>query len=535
MNSFRPRNEMNKMTTIKFYSRKELENVLKSSKTKISVSDKSAIVKEAKKRDWVGQLKITRDRIYIMGEPIIRFIEEDEELKYPDVYYLPTLFTLDKAGKERIWKIWVEDNVVRRLQGLVDGKKQTYEREYFGKNIGKKNETTSDEQAKQEAETLWTKQLDKGYLPKCEEGLALIKKLEKETSKSGGHNINSTAVIGGRKGKKITETNNLAVDKVDVYIKPMKASEWELEDPQDHTSVKSKVIKYFNFDEGVYLQTKLDGWRCVARLQTTSTGEVCVLTTNNGKQYPWFRNLRDEITEFLKKNKGKYLDGLDGELYSHELYDSEGNLMNDEMRFNRISSTCSISRKTPDPLEDQMQFIVFDLVDLSGEKTQDERINLLKRLFKNKPKKVENVKLCETVTIFSIDDVYKFHDTFSQDGYEGVILRSKDLNYTNKRSLSMRKYKYFIDREYTLIDVEKKKGVEDEYFVWVCIDENIIDSKSGEYKRFKAKPTGTTEEREEWYRNYTNFLGMKLKVKFQEYTEEGVPRFPVASGIREDQ
>ena len=68
---------------------------------------------------------------------------EEEELIYENSYYLPVLYNIDKSKKERMWKVWVTDDTVHRVQGLVDGKKQTYERSYKGKNIGKKNETSS--------------------------------------------------------------------------------------------------------------------------------------------------------------------------------------------------------------------------------------------------------------------------------------------------------------------------------------------------------------------------------------------------------
>ena len=41
-------------------------------------------------------------------------------------------------------------------------------------------------------------------------------------------------------------------------------------------------------------------------------------------------------------------------------------------------------------------------------------------------------------------------------------------------------------------------------------------------------------ERERYYNNYLDYIGQLLTVKFQEYTEDGVPRFPVAKGFREE-
>jgi hypothetical protein len=468
---------------------------------------------------------------------------DDEELVYPDTYYLPILFSIDKSGSERMWKIWVEDKTVHRIQGLVKGKKQPYQRVYKAKNIGKKNETSPEEQAKQSAEKTWVDQITKGYFPKCNEGKAMLKRVQKASSTTGGHNINAGAAIRGRKGKTVSSKNvSFAVGGIQTFIKPMKAGVWELSDTNNPKSVIPKVLKYFNFDEGgVYMQPKLDGWRCIARVQNTPDGIKCVLTTNNGKQYKWFEKLRNEIIKFAKGKEKLMLDGLDGELYIHRLVDKNGVGLDDVARFSTICSMAALARKEPHEMEDQMTLVVFDLVELTGKLTQDDRFSNLKELFSEQHNKnvitttTHQVQLCETRVANFLEEVIDYHDDVAQRGYEGVIIRSRDLVYTDKRSLKMRKYKNFIDREYTIIDVEKDEGVADEYFVWVLMDSEIIDYNTGKPKRFKAKPKGVREDREYWYQNYLEYLGKPMTVKFQEYTEDRIPRFPVAVGIREDQ
>ena len=464
--------------------------------------------------------------------------DEDEELEYPDTFYLPILFVLDKLQRERMWKIWVIGDTVHRLQGIVTGKKQTYTRTYKGKNIGRKNETSSEEQAKQSAETMWIKQLDKGYLPKCKEGKAMFKRVK--NASEGGHNMNAGASIRGRKSKSVTKKNNFIVSKIHTEIKPMKAATWDLADPKDPKSVLSRVTKYFNFDEGVYLQLKLDGWRCVARKQRrpsphgsgVGTPEI-VLTTNSGKQYPWFSHLREELLELFEGNEKLILDGLDGEVYTHCILDNKGEELDEKARFQTIQSICGLARSKPHELETQLGFVVFDLVDLSGKYDQDQRFARLKKLFKGHPTS-SKISMCRTKVANFIEEVYDFHDEVAQEGYEGVIIRSRDLTYTQKRSLRMRKYKYFIDREYPIVDVKKNDGVADEHFVWVCHDPEILDPKTGEPRRFKAKPMGSAEDKVYWYSNYLEYLGKPLTVKFQEYLDSGVPRFPIAKGIREE-
>jgi DNA ligase-1 len=143
--------------------------------------------------------------------------------------------------------------------------------------------------------------------------------------------------------------------------------------------------------------------------------------------------------------------------------------------------------------------------------------------------------MAETRKVNFYEEVMDYHDEVAQQGYEGVIIRARDAKYIQKRSLSMRKYKNFLDSEYPIIDVKKDEGVEDKYFVWVLHDPDLIDPKTGSPKIFYAKPTGSDEDRESWYENYLEYIGKMMKVKYQELTEDGVPRFPIALGIREDQ
>lgn len=468
-------------------------------------------------------------------------ILDSEELEYPDVYYLPILFSIDKNKKERMWKIYVSDDTVHRIQGLTQGKKIPYSRVFKGKNIGKKNETSPHEQAKQAAETMWVKQIDKNYFPKCKEGKALLAKIRKSTSSTGGHNINAGAAIRGRNTKNIKRKASLAVKTVQTKITPMKAGVWELSDSEDPHSVLPKVIKYFNFDEGVYVQPKFDGWRAVARVQFSGGEHVggereVVFTTNNSKQYPWFEHLRKEVLELISTPAiaKLALDGLDGEFYAHRIVDEKGEGLSDEARFSTISSMCGVARSEPHPLETQMQFHVFDLVDLSGKLTQDQRFANLKKIFRG-VKSSPNIILSPTKIARNIKDITRYHNLFAQEGYEGIIIRSRDLIYIQKRSMYIRKYKHFIDREYPIIDVRKDEGVDDEHFVWVCHDPSVIDPKTQRPKRFKAKPRGCREDKVYWYENYLEYIGMPLTVRFQEYSDDGVPRFPIGIGIREDQ
>ena len=76
----------------------------------------------------------------------------------------PKLYKITSTNNIQEWEIWVEGNIIHKRHGLQDGKKQhTTETIAEGKNIGRSNETTPEEQAIFEANALWVKKRDKDY------------------------------------------------------------------------------------------------------------------------------------------------------------------------------------------------------------------------------------------------------------------------------------------------------------------------------------------------------------------------------------
>ena len=75
-----------------------------------------------------------------------------------------TLYSKDSTGKIRVWSMVQEGNKYHTISGVKDG--QLVVSEYTtveGKNTGKKNETTAEEQAVAEIKSAYAKQLKHGY------------------------------------------------------------------------------------------------------------------------------------------------------------------------------------------------------------------------------------------------------------------------------------------------------------------------------------------------------------------------------------
>ena len=76
----------------------------------------------------------------------------------------PVLYKYTSKGQVQQWQIKVEDDHFYTIEGIVDGKLTTSLPTYCkGKNIGKKNETTDQQQAILEATAKHQKKIDSGY------------------------------------------------------------------------------------------------------------------------------------------------------------------------------------------------------------------------------------------------------------------------------------------------------------------------------------------------------------------------------------
>ncbi len=74
---------------------------------------------------------------------------------------MKTLYKKDSKGKIRQWDVSVTDSTITVSSGLLDGKKTSQVTTCKGKNIGKANETSPEEQALLEAQAKWTKQVER--------------------------------------------------------------------------------------------------------------------------------------------------------------------------------------------------------------------------------------------------------------------------------------------------------------------------------------------------------------------------------------
>jgi ATP-dependent DNA ligase len=74
-----------------------------------------------------------------------------------------TLYNKSSKGKTKMWSIWLEGNEVVKEWGYLDGKTQVTRDSVKGKNIGKANETSDEEQAQFEMDRAIRLKREEGY------------------------------------------------------------------------------------------------------------------------------------------------------------------------------------------------------------------------------------------------------------------------------------------------------------------------------------------------------------------------------------
>tara|TARA_R110000796_G_scaffold181330_1_gene297905 strand:+ start:42464 stop:43519 length:1056 start_codon:yes stop_codon:yes gene_type:complete len=87
---------------------------------------------------------------------------------------MDTLYKKDSKGKLRLLDISTDGATIIQVSGLINGKAVTSVSQCEGKNIGRSNETTPEEQAELEAEAKFIKKLKEGYFKTQQEAIDVV-------------------------------------------------------------------------------------------------------------------------------------------------------------------------------------------------------------------------------------------------------------------------------------------------------------------------------------------------------------------------
>lgn len=108
---------------------------------------------------------------------------------------LPTLYGYDSKGKVKQWSVEASGADVIVKYGLLDGKITESITTSSGKNLGRSNETTPEEQAIKDAQSKWNKQIDKNYHEDLNDYKPLENPMLALDYHSDGHRIEFPCII----------------------------------------------------------------------------------------------------------------------------------------------------------------------------------------------------------------------------------------------------------------------------------------------------------------------------------------------------
>lgn len=237
-----------------------------------------------------------------------------------------------------------------------------------------------------------------------------------------------------------------------------------------------------------FIQPKLDGMRAL--------GNVQGMMSRTGKPIVTVDHILRSI-EHLNEI-------VDGELYAHGL---------------SFQENIKLIKKYREGETEKVHYHVYDLV---MDAPFQERYDLLTELMEDVP----NVEVVKTIMVFDEDEIKFWHSQFIEEGYEGSIIRWGDAPYKcNGRSSNLLKYKDFIDITAEIIDIEPMEK-RPEQGMAVC--------KLEGGSTFKANFKMPFAKREEILTNKEEYIGQTAEIRFFEYTDDGLPRFPVCFGFRLD-
>ena len=386
---------------------------------------------------------------------------------------LPTLYKKTTIGKTQTWEIEVSGNKFRTISGQADGKKITNNWTVCqGKNVGKKNATTGEEQALKEAEAKHKKKLEAGY------------------------HLNLKNISKKR------------------FYEPMLAQDFKNKNRQSEVMADLQQV-----DGGtvgtVFSQPKLDGIRCIAMREG--------LFTRTGKEITAVPHISEALESFFKLYPNAV---LDGELYNHAYKDD----------FNKIIHLVRKQNLTDEHLSESAEMIQYHIYDapvigngkwaMTEKDLYSDRTSKLDASFVNLGLEKEDcLVIVPTVEIHGREQLDRCYEDYIEAGYEGQMVRL-DAPYENKRSPKLLKRKEFVDEEYKILGYEEGEGNRAG-----TVKHFKFKNKDG--KEFNSNVKGSFSYLTKLLEIADTLIGKDATIKYFNLTPDGVPRFPYVIAIRD--
>lgn len=387
------------------------------------------------------------------------------------------LFKYDSKQNIRTWKAYTDytQDSTGRIHifiehGVLNGKiSQKIRYVNSGKNIGKANETSIEEQAELEIGYLYTKQIDDGYVFNIEDYRLPVSPQLAHKYKDKCHTI-----------------------------------KWPLSEhrePKDH----------------YYASKKLNGIRCFIFIKN---GKVVKFESRTRKLFKFFTHIADDLINYTYENE--LLDTsdlvLDGELFNKDVpFEILASLINSDNYVEVIDDATGKLWSTND-----VQFHCYDIVDFNhiDDNFYDRFVDYFSLPI------TDNIHRVSSVRVTSEEEMILLARTWISEGYEGLMLRNGAASYEfGKRSLNLIKYKEMEQQEYEIVDIYL--AANDSTKVMFTLKSDITETN------FDCGLKGDKEANLQYFYNKQNYIGKYLTVDYQVLSIYNIPLFPVGVAVRD--
>ncbi len=249
----------------------------------------------------------------------------------------------------------------------------------------------------------------------------------------------------------------------------------------------------------VFVQPKLNGIRCLME----RVGNDIVFHSRGGKQFTTLDHIKQDALAVMKDGEI-----LDGELYCHQ-----------ELTFQELVSLIKREKPKAGNAEKLKRYVKF----WNYDRCEDVPFKVRSRSLMN------HGSICNVPTYSAQNEteIMDIHHRMTSEGYEGTMVRSggEEPYRFQYRSPTLLKLKDFLDEEFVIIGAKEGVGKDEGKATFRC------RTRNGE--EFDVRCKGTDDERRAQWKNWSTYLNKMLTVKFQCYSDDGIPIFPVGISIRD--
>lgn len=268
------------------------------------------------------------------------------------------------------------------------------------------------------------------------------------------------------------------------------------------------------------IEVKLDGIRAIFQL--------------NDEGEPEFRSRNKTLIKFqdhLYRICKKLLKKIPGCLRL------DGELIVDGRSFQDTAKAVRCSKNKNEDEDLVTMYNIFDFIPVKDKYTYVERLEMIRTAYeecvgtdvfethKGNPR-CRGVVVLGYIKLKYTEEITTYLTIFENLGFEGAMLRNLDMKYVFGRTKELLKVKNFFDDEAVVMEVLEGKGQLEK-----AAAKFKVKHRTGMI--FKVTMSATLEEKREWFRNPETVVGKEVTYKYQEESNDGVPRFGIGLAIRD--